>query len=325
MANSIIISNFNGARFLPKLLESLEQQRDVKTEIIVVDRNSSDGSHEILASHPNVAVIQEPPETGMVAGYAAGVRVAHYEHLFFCNEDMWFDLNCLRFLEARIDLGKRIAAADPWQWSYDGCQWIHGGVRFTKGLKLAGSLLPFCVSDFKVRLGSGDKIPLACCGAFLIHRKVFEELGGWDTSFFLDLEDIDLFIRAWQKGWFCVTTPEARVYHAVGSSNSQNLNNFKQSVNRRRYISSRVNALIIAVKYFSLLYIAVTFIIWVLIFFSHLLKLRFKPVVSDILISREFFQRLPGALKFRTENAQWNQQKPGQEFFKDSAFLGQEY
>jgi hypothetical protein len=58
-------------------------------------------------------------------------------------------------------------------------------------------------------------VPFACGGAFLIHRDVYAEIGGWDTSFFLDFEDVDLFVRAWQREWHCVTVPEAKVYHAV--------------------------------------------------------------------------------------------------------------
>ena len=69
---SVICSNFNGARFLPRLLASLRAQRGVELELIVVDRHSTDGSREILAAQPDVRVISEPPERGLVAGYAAG-------------------------------------------------------------------------------------------------------------------------------------------------------------------------------------------------------------------------------------------------------------
>src|SRR5262249_51698793 len=134
MSVSVVISNFNGARFLPRLLETLREQRGVALEIIVVDRHSKDDSLQILAAHPEVVVVHEPPETGLVAGYTAGARRARFEHLFFCNEDMWFDPDCLRLLEERIDLGQRIGAADPWQWTYDGVHWIHGGTRFQRRL-----------------------------------------------------------------------------------------------------------------------------------------------------------------------------------------------
>ena len=61
---SVILSNFNGLRFLPKLLESLRAQRGVEVELILVDRASTDGSREFLATQADVSVVNEPPQSG---------------------------------------------------------------------------------------------------------------------------------------------------------------------------------------------------------------------------------------------------------------------
>src|SRR5690349_16316004 len=115
MAVSVIISNFNGERWLRRLLQSLREQRNVDTEIIVVDRASTDDSAEIIAQHGGIRVIYEPAENGLAAGYHAGTAIARYDHFFFCNEDMWFDADCLARLEAKLDVSRRVACADPWQ------------------------------------------------------------------------------------------------------------------------------------------------------------------------------------------------------------------
>ena len=115
MAVSVIVSNFNGARFLPRLLDTLRAQRAVTLEILIVDRHSNDDSLAYLAKQPDVHVLHERPESGLVTGYDVGVPHARYEHLFFCNEDMWFDPDCLHQLEKRIDLTRRASRrADPW-------------------------------------------------------------------------------------------------------------------------------------------------------------------------------------------------------------------
>ena len=44
MSISVVVSNFNGLNFLPRLLETMRAQRGVTTEIIIVDRESRDGS-----------------------------------------------------------------------------------------------------------------------------------------------------------------------------------------------------------------------------------------------------------------------------------------
>ena len=320
MSVSVIISNFNGARFLPKLMDSLVSQLAVTLEVIVVDRQSSDDSLEILKNYPKVVIVQEPPESGLVSGYTAGAKVAKYQHLFFCNEDMWFDQNCIGKLEGKIDLERRIAAADPWQWSYDGEHWLHGGVRFQRKTWDINSPYPPYKITFTSRLVSGTRVPLPCAGAFMIHRDVFDELGGWDTSFFLDDEDVDLFIRAWQKGWFCVTVPEAKVYHAVGASNQQNLETVGQTVSTRRYVSHNTSIIIIPIKYFSASTNLFGVANWLVRFINNILKLRFKMALRDILVVCQVFQRLPGALEFRFKNSEWNYRKPGQEFFSQPEF-----
>jgi GT2 family glycosyltransferase len=320
MSVSVIISSFNGARFLPRLLDSLSSQLGATLEIIVVDRQSSDNSLEILKNYPDTLIVQEPPESGLVAGYTAGATIATHEHLFFCNEDMWFDEHCIRKLEEKIDLGQRIGAADPWQWSYDGSQWLHGGVAFQRKKWDIDSPHPRYKINFTVSLDSGMRVPLPCAGAFLIHRDVFQEIGGWDTSFFLDDEDIDLFIRAWQKDWLCVTVPEAKVYHAVGASNEQNLATVKQSVSTRRYISHCTSTLIIAIKYFSLSTTLLGAANWLVRLTNNLVKLRFKIAFRDLLVVKQVFQRLPEALEFRSKNSEWNRRRPGQRFFSQSEF-----
>src|SRR5271166_5060782 len=130
MSISVIVSNLNGERFLRRLIETLIAQKHVELEIIVVDRHSKDDSLKILAETPTVRVVSEPPETGLVSGYDVGARVARYEHLFFCNEDMWFDEDCLSALEKQLNVRERVGAADAWQWTYDGRHLVHGGVRF---------------------------------------------------------------------------------------------------------------------------------------------------------------------------------------------------
>jgi GT2 family glycosyltransferase len=154
----------------------------------------------------------------------------------------------------------------------------------------------------------------------MIHRDVFNELGGWDTGFFLDDEDVDLFIRAWQKEWFCVTVPEAKVYHAVGASNQQNLETVGQTVSTRRNVSHRTSIIIIAIKYFSHLTILFGVVNWLVRFVNNVLKLRFKTALHDLVVLRQLFQRLPAAIKFRSRNSEWNNKKPGQKFFGQSEF-----
>ena len=322
MRISVIVSNFNGARYLPRLLDSLGAQRGVDLELIVVDRDSRDGSGAILAGRAGVAVLQEPPETGLAAGYARGAARASGELLFFCNEDMWFDPDCLRLLQEAIDLTRGIVAADPWQWRYDGSAWIHGGVRFREAAWDLDSPYPFRRFDFVAPLEAGAAIPLACAGAFLIHRGMFEAAGGWDTRFFLNDEDTDLFLRVWQREWRCVTVPAARVFHDVGASNAQHLSALRLTVGKRRYISTFASKAILGVKYFGFPACLLPVAGYAVRLGSNLVKCRPVRVGWDLRVLAEILRRLPSALGFRRRNAAWNRRKPGEGFFRDPGFSG---
>jgi GT2 family glycosyltransferase len=315
-----VISNFNGAKYLPRVLETLRGQRGVDVQVVVVDRNSTDESAEILAANPDVTVVKEPPESGLVTGYDVGSAHAARDLLFFCNEDMWFDPDCLRRLADHIDLPNRVFAADPWQWTYDGLTWIHGGTRFRPARLDLNTPFPARAYDFTCPLPDGAVVPFGCAGAVLVHRAVYRELGGWDRGFFLDHEDVDLFLRAWQAGWKCVTVPGAKVYHAVNVSNTKAISGGRQRVGRRRYISGRSSLPVLGVKYFTGVYEVLPLFVWLGLTARHLLTLRLTRLWWQLVAGREFLARLPAALEYRRRHARTIRARPGQAFFRAAEF-----
>jgi GT2 family glycosyltransferase len=320
MAVSAIISNMNGLRFLPRLLETLRCQHGVTVQLIVVDRHSHDGSQEFLAQQPDVTLVSEPPQTGLVRGYAAGVAQARHDHLFFCNEDMWFESKCLELLEAHIDLTNHVVAADPWQWTYDGKELIHAGTRFRAARWNFLAPYPLRRSAFTEPLIAGDLVPFPCAGAFLMHRVAYEAVGGWAPDFFLDHEDVDLFLRVWQWGGLCVSVPEARVYHAVGASNSQQIAAIDTPVRRRRAISGMASTAVIGLKYFTGVSFVYPWLFPGLCIAKDLLRLRWSRACLGLQAAREVARRLPAALRFRAAWSRYNRARPGQDFFRTSEF-----
>jgi len=154
----------------------------------------------------------------------------------------------------------------------------------------------------------------------MIDRSAYEEIGGWDTSFFLDYEDTDLCIRAWQRGWRCVTVPEARVFHAVGMSNAKVLSAVRTTVGRRRYVSASSNCIIVAAKYFRWRSVLLAVLARIDRFLRNSIKLRFKLAFLDLESLWVSIRRLPHALQFRRSNRLWSSNRPGEGFFLDPAF-----
>jgi GT2 family glycosyltransferase len=320
MAITAIISNFNGLKYLPRLLDSLKSQQGVELEIVIVDRQSTDGSVEYIQTLPEVVWVTEPPESGLVAGYHAGTKVATKGNYFFCNEDMWFESDCLVHLERNLNPEKGIIATDPWQWSYDGLERIHAGTRFKSCRFSLNSPHPFYAADFDCDLATGSKVPFPCAGAFLITSDAYRALGGWDLSFFLNHEDTDLFLRAWQREMVCISVPEAKVYHAAGSSNQKTIQGGRLQVGKRRYVSSFSSSFILVLKYFtgtSVAWGGVSFLVRIL---GNLLRLRFKYCGWDFLVLLECLSRFPLSWRFRFQNSERNRSRPGQAFYTASEF-----
>jgi GT2 family glycosyltransferase len=57
-----------------------------------------------------------------------------------------------------------------------------------------------------------------CGGAALYRRAMLEQIGSFDESFFMYMEDVDLAARARLSGWGCRYVPEAVVVHANGAT-----------------------------------------------------------------------------------------------------------
>jgi glycosyltransferase involved in cell wall biosynthesis len=84
---SIIIDNYNYARFLNQAIDSALGQTYSNTEVIVVDDGSTDRSREVIASY-DVHVIPVLKENGgMASTYNAGFEASKGEIIFFLDSD----------------------------------------------------------------------------------------------------------------------------------------------------------------------------------------------------------------------------------------------
>jgi GT2 family glycosyltransferase len=55
----------------------------------------------------------------------------------------------------------------------------------------------------------------------LVRRELFLELGGFDETFFMEWEDLDLCWRAWLRGWGSIHVPNAWLRHRVGAATTR--------------------------------------------------------------------------------------------------------
>ena len=210
---SVVIGNYQGESVLPACLDSLEQQTVRPAETVVADASSTDGSHAIAQAR-GVRWI-DLPNLGLGHLYNRGVDAVASDYVLLSNNDVAYDERCIELLQRALDGDHSLFAADPRQVDWEGDSLVHARTTLRRG-SLFHELLPGLRIDLVVPAAENIATVTANGAAMLVRRSAFLELGGFDETFFMDFEDIDLCWRAWLRGWGSVYVPDAWLRHRVG-------------------------------------------------------------------------------------------------------------
>lgn len=214
---SIVIPNWNGARFLPACLDALARQTYPALEVLVVDNASSDGSQDLVrARYPQVKLIELPENRGFTGACNAGIRAAAGEFIALLNNDTEADAG---WAAAAADVFRRqaeVGIVASKMLLFDRRDHIHtAGDYFTLDGR-AGNRGVWQKDE-----GQFDReeyVFSACGGSSVYRRAMLDQIGLLDDDFFFSLEDIDLAWRAQLTGWRCLYTPRAIVYHHLSAT-----------------------------------------------------------------------------------------------------------
>lgn len=237
---SVIVPNYNGARYLLPCLESLMEQDVRRFEIIVVDDASTDGSVEEAMERypeggkaPGIRYLRHEKNTGFAAAVNDGIAAARSPYVLLLNNDttaatdfvrqMW---RAIRGKEELFSVSARmVSMADPGIIDDTGDDYCALGWAYTRGKDRPAS-----------EYGRARAIFAACAGAAIYRKDVLEELGGFDEAHFAYLEDIDLGYRAKLNGYRNIYRPAAVVAHAGSGSSGSRYNEFKVKLSARNNI-----------------------------------------------------------------------------------------
>jgi N-acetylglucosaminyl-diphospho-decaprenol L-rhamnosyltransferase len=197
-------------------------------EIVVVDNASSDGALARLAAKDRDAVLVP---TGRNLGYGrgvnAGLRRATGDILLVCNPDLVVGIDAVARLSACLREAPDVAVVGPTILEPDGTR--YPSARSFPDLRdaighAAMSLLwpdnPFTrryrrSEEVFASASDADWVSGACMA---IRRIAFESVSGFDPSYFMYVEDLDLCWRLHRAGWRVLHLPEAEVTHLGGIS-----------------------------------------------------------------------------------------------------------
>ena len=205
---SVIIPVFNGAKYVGNCLDSLLAQERKPCEIIVVDNGSTDDTLAVVHRYKEIRLLEELIP-GASRARNKGAKEAKGSFLAF------LDVDC----QARRNWIKEA-------WRILSCHGAPDGlVGYPQGVNrnLWASFFQRASDEFFVEIQAEDGSLLKIDSKnFFIKRKVFWEIGGFDTSLG-NSEDADLGIRLHHANYRIFFAPSVLVSHLNPTSLSSRL------------------------------------------------------------------------------------------------------
>jgi GT2 family glycosyltransferase len=229
---SLIVLNYNGRQHLYECFKSIFRQSKIPDEVILFDNDSIDGSIEYVKKNfPKVKIVSE---RGYNTGTAKGSNIAFAstkgDYVIFQSNDIRLDRYCVEELLNSIDKNKKIGICTSVNLHYlpdnKGKYFIDnaGGWMDMFGFGIAN----FANQPYKSIPKNGE-VFFSYGSSFIIKRKLFKKLDGFEEKFFNLHEDIDLSWRVRLLDYKIIYNKKSIVYHK-GSATLRTL--YKQSIKR---------------------------------------------------------------------------------------------
>ncbi len=238
----VVVLNWNGLAHLPLLIESLQQAHQAYEQqhlgvcrLIVLDNpGPTDDGEWIHTHHPDVECIRAP-RNDFLYSYNWLLPQLAEPYVVLLNNDLRVDKQFLQPLIQPFLAHDDVFATSARSLSWDGES--ENGAAFSVNGRRGWYW-------WKMDSSSSITPTLFAVGGYMaVDRAKFIALGGFDPLFFPAYgEDIDLCLRAWERGWPSLYIPESVVYHRQGAS---------WDIGDRRDRLFRLGHLLILERYFS--------------------------------------------------------------------------
>jgi N-acetylglucosaminyl-diphospho-decaprenol L-rhamnosyltransferase len=227
---SAVVVAYNSGPVLSDCLLSLDKA--AVAEIVLVDNDSDDDSVALAADAVRrVVVVRTDRNLGFGGGVNRGVAATRHDLVLVCNSDLSLDRNAIERLCSKLASDPRAALVGPQLIDSYGHPRVSARTfpSITRSWRqaFAGTLAPRgrsargYAADNQAVADLGGEVDWVTGACFLVRRTAFREVGGFDTSYFMYVEEVDLCWRLRKSGWIILHEPAARVTHIGGVSTSR--------------------------------------------------------------------------------------------------------
>ncbi|MGD1995539.1 MAG: glycosyltransferase family 2 protein [Anaerolineae bacterium] len=240
----MVIVNWNVRDLLRECLDSIllngdptgreeraRASRDLRSEVIVVDNGSTDGSADMVrVEFPRVHLIANAENPGFAAANNQGLAIAQGRYVLFLNPDTEVVGGALARMVTFADAHPDVGMVGPQLLNPDGS--VQSSRRRFPTLATAFFestwLQPYAprrvLERYYVQGEPDDEVQdvdWLCGAAIMARREAIEQVGPMDEGFFMYSEELDWCRRFREAGWRVVYLPTAKIIHYGGKSSEQ--------------------------------------------------------------------------------------------------------
>lgn len=219
-----IISHSNRDQIL-ECLDCLERVHgaDPQVEIAVLDNGSDDGSAEAIRQRfPSVRLIEQSYWAGFGSNHNAIIRATRSRYVLVLNDDTLVGPGAVEAMVRTMDADPTIGVLGP-RLVYAGGRMQPSAWRYPTPAVCA--LWALTMGSVGIVQSNGEEsrdVDWVSGSAMMIRRSALDDVGGFDETFYMYMEETDLCRRLTKAGYRVVLDPGVRVTHLQwGSTESQ--------------------------------------------------------------------------------------------------------
>jgi len=226
---SAVVVNYNAKEYLLACIESLSNEG--LAMVVVADSGSTDGSAQAVSErYPTVKWVPTGANLGYGTAANIGAALVDGAYILVSNADVVVEEGTVATLRRFLETHPQVAVVGPR--IVDARGELYPSARHfpdmleALGHGIVGQFWAGNPFSRRYRMTDWDhserrEVDWVSGACFLARREAWEEVGGFDSSFFMYMEDVDLCMRLRAKGWSIAYEPAAEVVHVQGVSADQ--------------------------------------------------------------------------------------------------------
>ncbi len=224
---SVIIIQHNNSHLTKNAIESFLKYHKNNFEIILVDNNSTEvNAIEFTKEFPGLILIHSKKNLGFGAANNLAAQKSSGDILLFLNNDVIITSEFIEKIEKKFQNDSSIGIIGPKILNTDETLQLSCGKLPSIFVELFDKLLysavdkknKLAINYITKRFSKKEEMQWVTGAALFIQKELFEELNGFDESFFMYYEDKDLCTRAIRLGKKVLYFPESSLIHLRGGS-----------------------------------------------------------------------------------------------------------